>query len=831
MTFPICPCDGAMIKAPVNLPGLSHIAYRVGTYVDFRRAVLTPLPGEQALSVGGAPVWRTDGAGDLATMFAEWFGYIADVIAFYNERIANQDYLRTADLPESVAHLVAILGYRPRPAIGATGVLAALVTAGQSAVLPKGLQFQSKPTPGQAPQIFELFADTPIGPPDQIPAIPPTQLLAAVGRTPIWHFVRSGPFFRAGAFGRTALVKRTASPSRTKEEFGFGSGAFVPQPTPQPIGGDTIYSVLLRGAVDGIDPGAALMLAPRDPSVGPPLLATVGTAAIAPAPAGGQQTELTVTLSGTPPDGLIAAQARLQQPNQSATLWTLDGQGAISGGGIHIHLASLVRQIHAGDWVLFTQPSLDPLLVQVSDAIDAIRDVGSDPKNPIPIPHTILTLATALPSAWNVDATVHFGWVSVGTLIDQPFPPWSGTPTALQASGAQTFPAGSGYPILLQDSTGAGIAATGSSVGDANVLLGDLPNPEPTLQPPFTVLPNVLSVTRGKTIANEVLGSGDATNPAQVFKLKQSPATYLQTGATWASTISLTVGGQPWTEVKSFYGQPADATVFVSFEDDAGSTNVMSGDGVNGARFPTGVNNIVATYRIGAGAASPLAGKLTVIAQSYPGLRAVLNPVAVGGGSDPDPPDQVRRYAPRSVLTFGRAVSALDYQALAALTPGVTRANAVWAWNDARQRTVVTVYVGDDAAAAAAAKTALAAAGDPNRPVEVVQATPVGVELWLTLTITAGMDPNAIVAGVVAALTDPVTGLFGPVRCAIGQPIFDSQIEAAVLAVPGAVAIRAAGFAIGGNPDPGPLHNPGEGAYYTLDPADVILVTEPDANG
>jgi hypothetical protein len=47
---------------------------------------------------------------------------IADILTFYNERIANQDYLRTADLPESVSHLIALLGYRPRPAIGASGL-------------------------------------------------------------------------------------------------------------------------------------------------------------------------------------------------------------------------------------------------------------------------------------------------------------------------------------------------------------------------------------------------------------------------------------------------------------------------------------------------------------------------------------------------------------------------------------------------------------------------------------------------------------------------------------------------------------------------------------
>jgi hypothetical protein len=818
MTFPICPCDGAKLEAPVNLPTLTHIAYRVGTFVDFRRAVLTPVE-EDALSAKDAPVWRTDGGGDLAVMIAEWFAYIADILTFYNERIANEDYLRTADLRESVAHLIALLGYRPRPAIGATGHLAALVTAGQSAVLPKGLQFQCKPTPGQPPQTFELSEATPIGPSDQIPATPPPELLALVRSAPSWQ-VFGSLFMRRSVFRMNANV-------------GFGTRPIVIGP----IGGEEIYSLRLRGAVDGIDPGALLLLVWRDAPLDKPLLATVKTATVRPEPAGGQQTKLTVTLSTTPPANLTAAQTRLERANQSASLWSLF-TGAVDGN--NVHLASLVRQIRPGDWVLFTHPPLTPVLAQVNAVSERTWDATGtsadpiDPKqadHPVPIPHTVLTLVKGLPTGWDGGATVHFGWISVGTLRDQPFSPWTGAPTTLLASGAQPFPDGSGYPLLLQDSNGAGVAATGSSVDGANLILGALASPVPSLQPPFTVLPNVLKVTRGKTIANEMLGSGDATNPAQSFRLKQSPVTYLQQGASVASTISLTVGGQPWTEVASFYDQGADATVFVTSEDDDGKTHVMFGDGVNGARLPTGTNNVVATYRIGAGAASPPAGKLTVIAQSYPGLRAVLNSVAVGGGADPDPPDRVRRYAPRSVLAFGRAVSVFDYEAIAALTPGVTRASAVWAWNDARQRTLVTVYVGDDAAATDAAKMALAAAGDPNRPVQVVQATPVAIAQTLTLAITAGMDPDAIGAGVFAALSDAETGLFGAVRSAIGRTVFDSAIEAAVLAVPGVVAIMGASFIADDAVDAGPLHNPGEGAYYTLDPADITLVMEPDAHG
>ena len=130
MTFPVCHCDGAELPAPTNLPELNAIAYRIGDFVSFRQAVLTPLmqpatpqplPLEQSLSVNGFPVWRTDGDGDLAVMIAEWFAYIADIVSFYNERIANEEYLRTAIAPGSVNNLIAILGYRPTPAFGARG--------------------------------------------------------------------------------------------------------------------------------------------------------------------------------------------------------------------------------------------------------------------------------------------------------------------------------------------------------------------------------------------------------------------------------------------------------------------------------------------------------------------------------------------------------------------------------------------------------------------------------------------------------------------------------------------------------------------------------------
>ena len=188
---PICPCGAFQYPAVIfNPAGLSTISYRVGDYTAFRHALLQALPGESELTenVAGTLVqlWRPSADGDLALQMMEWWAYLADVLTFYNERIANQAYLRTADLPESVNRLIQILGYRPQPGIGATGLLAALLSTTKPFTLPKGFQVQSKPGPGKQPQIFELGADTLVQPPDAVaaqPANPVAPLFTSSGST------------------------------------------------------------------------------------------------------------------------------------------------------------------------------------------------------------------------------------------------------------------------------------------------------------------------------------------------------------------------------------------------------------------------------------------------------------------------------------------------------------------------------------------------------------------------------------------------------------------------------------------------------------------------
>ena len=351
--------------------------------------------------------------------------------------------------------------------------------------------------------------------------------------------------------------------------------------------------------------------------------------------------------------------------------------------------------------------------------------------------------------------------------------------------------------------------------------LSGLPAQPLTLTPPMNVLYGLMQVSRGKTVANEILGSGDATQADQEFVLKNSPLTYLLgassiSGQNYSSTLTVRVNGVAWKEVTSFYGQPANAWVFVTREDENNQTHVMFGDGINGARLPSGINNVVATYRFGSGAASPAAGSLTVILQPQPNLKAIHNPVAAGGGADPDPPDQIRRYAPHSVLTFGRAISADDYETIAAQAPGVARARSYFVFDAIQQRALVTLYVGDDPEAVIAAQTAVSLADDPNRPVAVKLATAVPVQLNLTLLVDPKYDVPTVTAGVTSALADPGTGLFGA-SIGIGETIYDSQIYEACLSVAGAVAVHGLEFIrFGLIFDTNEGHSPGVGGFFQL---------------
>ena len=830
---PICPCEGFTHPAVLfNPPGRDAIAYRVGTYPTFRRALLQSLAHETELTQ-----WRPGAKRDLALQLVEWWAYLADILTFYNERIANETYLRTADLPESVQGLVQILGYRPRPGIGARGIVAVLTNHPTLFTLPQGFPIQSKPGPGKQPQIFELDIDTLIKPLDAVTVAP-----------------LANPKLLVGA------------------------------------------SILLKGNVTTVKADDRLLLIEKgwNGTSDPYALVTVQQVQLEKDPAGNTNTR--VTFTSTPALGDAEAhQFRLLKSNQSAHVWQHPANDGVVIQNDQVHLEAIARQIKVGDPILFEIPSqhrvaavnsrqirsrvnllteaasltstlpvgsrrvprvkvLPPpptQLVSVSEYTEVIWYANGNPANPtqsptplpqnvplIPIPHTQLGFTPNLSGSWDIKkVVVYYDWQDVGQLIETPATAFHSADPRIVPASAIAFETGSSsLPILLEDANNQGIAGKATAGSSPPVVqLSQLAETNVELKSPLRVLLNLLPVSRGQTITNEVLGSGNASLAGQEFILSKSPLTYLldpesSSGRDYKSTLRIWVNDIEWREVPSFYGQAADTRIFVTREDVEQKTHVLFGDGVNGSRLPTGSNNVVATYRYGSGKAAPEAGTLNVIVKPYPNLKAIRNPVAVGGGADPDPPQQIRRYAPRSVLTFDRAVSGDDYETIAAQAPGVARSRAYWTWDAGEQRSLVVIYVGDDASAVTAATTALRNAADPNRPVLIKQAIAIPIRLNLSFKIEQNYVPKPILAAVRTGLLDADLGLFGTNAVRIGQSIYQSQICAACLQVAGVMAVHGLMFLKGSDSgfvlDTSYRHDPGEGKFYQLSIENLMLTAE-----
>lgn len=138
-------------------PGLDALPFRTGTHASFLRAMQGRLssPDRPALAA-----LRTRDPADPIPALLDAGALLMDVLAFYNERILNEGYLRTATEAFSVEALARLVGYAPRPGVAASVHLAYLLDPGHADVpLPAGSRSQSVPAAGELPQTFETGDD------------------------------------------------------------------------------------------------------------------------------------------------------------------------------------------------------------------------------------------------------------------------------------------------------------------------------------------------------------------------------------------------------------------------------------------------------------------------------------------------------------------------------------------------------------------------------------------------------------------------------------------------------------------------------------------------
>ncbi|MGH7512760.1 MAG: hypothetical protein ACREOQ_07550, partial [Gemmatimonadales bacterium] len=150
-----CAGTEALTPQPVeNRPGLSALRYRVGTHASFLTTMLARL--STADSAPLAELGTRDPADPAIALLDAW-ATIGGVLTFYQERIAQEGYLRTAVERRSLIELARLVGYAPRPGVSASAYLAFTLESGQAATVPAGTRAQSLPgpTPGELPQPFE----------------------------------------------------------------------------------------------------------------------------------------------------------------------------------------------------------------------------------------------------------------------------------------------------------------------------------------------------------------------------------------------------------------------------------------------------------------------------------------------------------------------------------------------------------------------------------------------------------------------------------------------------------------------------------------------------
>ncbi len=104
-------CPGTSVQTPQgesNLPGLSAIPYRTGVWASFRESMLARLSSSMYPALAQ---FKTRDSDDFSIAFLDASAVVLDILTFYQERLANESYLRTAQQLSSLTWLSRLIGY------------------------------------------------------------------------------------------------------------------------------------------------------------------------------------------------------------------------------------------------------------------------------------------------------------------------------------------------------------------------------------------------------------------------------------------------------------------------------------------------------------------------------------------------------------------------------------------------------------------------------------------------------------------------------------------------------------------------------------------------
>ncbi|MFE7804675.1 baseplate J/gp47 family protein [Streptomyces sp. NPDC057430] len=801
-------CSGTSARTPGTLgnrPGLTEIAYRSGVHGDFRSSMVT------ALSDASRPQLArllTRDPGDPTIAMIDAWAVVCDVLTFYNERLVNESYLRTATERVSLQELGRLVAYRLGPGVAAETHLAFSLEkppqAGQPTGLPpdpglippapptavdlaSGLRVQSVPGPGERPQLFETVEELSARAEWNALPVVPTKPYPPVKRSVDAWFdgdalpVRTGDaiLFASDDLAhdrwdvRLVTAVEPDPPHRrtyVRWDRGLGSDAPYNEPAARP------EAFVLRKRLRVFGHNAPVWRAMN---------------------AGFRHGYVIAVGEGHEDDKdwpKFDAVTELSEFREVVTVVDLDGSQP---------------DVVVGSWVVLSQEHVDQHTSFYRELFKVVdRTEFSRAEFAVSGTVTRLTLKGEQRASGGThadgyqfktprDVTV-FAVSEPLTVVEAPdTTPVTTRDFLVEGDATAMLP---GRRLVLSGRLDGG---TEEPAAEVVVLHSVRPEGDRTVveltKPPLhhyerataVLFGNVVKATHGETV-QQVLGDGDARRPFQSMPLLHGPLTHVRadTPQGFASTLTVRADEVAWRELPTLYGAEAGDRVFITRDEPDGSVVVAFGDGARGARLPSGSHNVRATYRKGTGVAGNLpADRLSQLMDRPLGVKAATNPVAADGGVDPEDEGHARNSMPLATRTLGRAVSLRDYADFALAFAGVSLARA-----DVLRlrtgRTIVVSVCGPHGAAAPDATVAhLTAAlrryGDPLARVEVLPARQARFRLALKVRVDPAREAKTVLATVETALRIA----YAPLLRGLATPVHRSQVVAVAASVPGVVAV------------------------------------------
>jgi hypothetical protein len=887
VTLDPCACRTAAPLTPrvSNRPGLLELSYRVETHGTALRRMLAAIARPELVQDATAPGTLTDlgtrESDDPSIALLDSWAVIADVLTFYQERIANEGYLRTATERRSIVELARSIGYEPKPGVAASAYLQLVVDtspgAPVTAGVPPGTRVQSLPAGGGLPQSYETESSF-VAHADWNEVRPrlthlPELVVETVDGTPKLRFRQDDTLSDATRL----YFAGTTTGLRPGDLLLFAltdKDGNRQDPLPLAVRRVEVQPSFDRTQVDLED-------APLPPP--PPSLTTISTIApafslVAVALNGGTvQTQITgqqwhesdlmaysefqewdrgqvvqyvrtkqyqalgkqilpTVPASTPTFGIFAFGDRLgffghnapawkalpipEPPatnpwsdwdnTTSPTIWE-DSSGSLRGStaaDIDVYLERDIPNLISGTWAVFESPAQGRRPFWVRNAVStSVADFALSAR--------VTGLDVVAPDENEPDKDANaFGFREATAYVRSielqlaPLPIEAtlgkGTPEQSQLT-LDTMVVGLqvGQHVII---TGERSDLPGVVVSEATTLRDVVhADGRTTLyftsaleqayaRSTVTISANVVLATHGETVSDEVLGNGDGSIPNQRFALRRVPLTYTSAPpAGAASSLRVWVNGVRWDEAPRLFGlEPTSERYMVRIDDD-GKTRIIFGDGIQGARLPTGVENVRARYRFGIGLAGLVPAKsLILMQQRPPGIRSVVNPLPSSGAADPESRDSARANAPLAVLTFDRIVSLADFEDFARAFPGVGKARARLDLDGTTPIIYIVIATADGEPVAVSAPlrntlaTAIAASRDPGGPNVMIETFE---RFFFEVHATLRLDPRRESGPVVQAVREALLRAFSFETRDFGQPVTAAEVITVMQRVPGVVAV------------------------------------------